>query len=62
MAGIAENLAMNHVFYGDANKINTDLANYMAVTKDDIMQAAQKYLKPDNRVVLYYLPKPNEQQ
>jgi predicted Zn-dependent peptidase len=62
MSGIAENLAMNHVFFGDANKINTKLEHYLAVNKEDILRAAQNYLNPDNRVVLYYLPKGNEEK
>ena len=60
MAGIAESLASNHMFFGDANLINTKIDKYMAVSKEDIQKAAQKYLNIDNRVVLYYLPKTQE--
>jgi predicted Zn-dependent peptidase len=57
IAGIAENLADNHVYYGDANRVNTLLDNYLKVTREDILRVAQTYLKQDARVVLYYLPK-----
>jgi len=57
IAGIAESLANYEMYYGDANLINTELERYMAVTREDIRAAAQKYFTPDNRVVLYYLPK-----
>ena len=60
MAGIAESLATFHVFFGDANLINTEIENYLAVTKEDIQNAARKYLVKNNRVVLYYLPKPQD--
>lgn len=55
--GIAGSLAEYHVYYGDANLINTEINRYMKVTRDDIKKAANKYLKKENRVVLYYLPK-----
>lgn len=61
MAGIAENLANYKMYYGDANLINTEIERYMRVTKEDIQMAALKYFSPVNRVVLYYLPKPNQQ-
>ncbi|MEQ6167883.1 MULTISPECIES: pitrilysin family protein [unclassified Ekhidna] len=60
--GIAESLADYHVYYGDANLINSEIDRYMAVTKDDIKRVAKKYLTPDNRVTLYYLPKSAQQK
>ncbi len=55
--GKAVELAMYHLFFGDANLINTELARYMKVTREDIRRVAQQYLKTDSRTVLYYLPK-----
>lgn len=57
IAGIAENLANNHVYYGSANLVNNELQNYLKVTREDIQRVAQKYLTQDARVILHYLPK-----
>lgn len=57
--GIAENLANYHVYYGDANLINTEIDRYMKVTREDLKRVANKYFRTDNRVVLHYLPKAN---
>jgi zinc protease len=57
IAGIAETLADYHVYFGDANLINTEIERYMKVTREDIKRVANKYLDPNKRVVLYYLPK-----
>jgi predicted Zn-dependent peptidase len=62
MAGISESLATYHTFYGDANLINTEIEKYLAVKPEDIIDVAKKYLVPENRVVLYYLPKEQEPQ
>ena len=59
MAGIAESLANYHIYFGDANLINTEVNRYLAVTKEDIRNAAKKYYTKENRTVLYFL---NEQQ
>ena len=56
MAGIAESLANYHVYFNDANLINTEIEKYRAVTREDLQAAAKKYLTEQNRVVLYYLP------
>ena len=58
VAGIAGSLASYHVLLGDANLINTEIERYNNVTIEDINRVAEKYLSNDNRVVLYYLPKP----
>lgn len=57
MAGIAESLADNEVYFGDANLINTELDKYNKVSREDVLSVAKKYLNKDNRVVLYYIPK-----
>jgi predicted Zn-dependent peptidase len=56
VSGIAETLAYNYIFRGDTDLINTELENYMQVTREDINAAARKYLVRENRVTLYYLP------
>jgi len=57
----ANNLARYYTYFGDASMINSELEKYMAVTREDIKQVANKYFKADNRVVLYYLPKSQKQ-
>ena len=57
MDGIAESLANYYLFYKNTNLINEEIKRYLAVTKEDIMNAAKKYYNKENRVTLYYLPK-----
>ena len=56
IASRTTNLANYHLIYNDANLINTEIDRYMAVSREDIREAARKYLRENNRVVLYYLP------
>lgn len=58
---LAENLANYHVYFGDANLINTEIERYKKVTKEDLKAVANKYLNKENRVVLHYLPKSQNQ-
>jgi predicted Zn-dependent peptidase len=58
VAGIAESLANYHMYFGDANLINTEIEKYYAITKQDLVNAAKKYYTKDNRVVLYFLNDP----
>ncbi|MFI5196372.1 MAG: M16 family metallopeptidase [Chitinophagales bacterium] len=55
--GVASNLATYYTFQGNANLINTELERYKKVTRDDIKRVANKYLTTQNRLVVYYLPK-----
>lgn len=57
VAGIAESLANYETYFGDANLINTEIERYRKVTRQDLLNVANKYLVKDNRVVLYYVPK-----
>lgn len=60
IAGIAENLADYHVYYGDADLVNTELQKYLSVTREDIQRVAKKYLTQDSRIILHYLPKESD--
>ena len=52
----AEMFADNYTYFKDASRINKQLENYSTLTREDLRNAAKKYLNKNNRVVLYYLP------
>jgi predicted Zn-dependent peptidase len=54
--GIAASLAESHVLNGDTNLINKEIDIYRGITREDIRNAAKKYLNPNQRVILNYLP------
>ena len=55
--GIAQSLSQYYIFFKNTNLINTEINNYLSVTKEDLKNAANKYFQKENRTVLYYLPK-----
>lgn len=59
VAGIAENLAQNKMYFGNTELINKQMEIYMSITREDIQRVAKKYLTQDNRIILHYLPKAN---
>lgn len=61
MVSIAESLANYYTYFGNTNLINTEIENIKKVTREDIRRVAQEYFTPDNRVVLFYLPKQQNQ-
>jgi zinc protease len=61
--GIAENLSNGYTFdHKNTNEINEELKVIKSITREEIRDAAKKYLNTNQRLVLYYLPgKPKAQ-
>ena len=58
MLGVAENLAEGYTFHNkNTNYINEELNEVRKITREDIQNAAKKYLNKNQQVVIYYLPK-----
>jgi predicted Zn-dependent peptidase len=57
IVSLADKFSNLKIFYNDCNKINNEVANYMKITKEDIVKAANLYLNNEQRVNLNYLPK-----
>jgi predicted Zn-dependent peptidase len=56
ISGIANSLARYYMLYGDTNLINNEIDIYRSITREEIQAVAQKYLQPNQRLVLEYLP------
>ena len=54
--GIASNLASFYLLYGDVNLINTEIEMYHSITREEIREVAKKYLNPNQRLILDYVP------
>ncbi len=60
--GIAENLASYYMLYGDVNLINTEPEIYRTITREEIRDVAKKYLNPNQRLLLDYVPSQDKAQ
>ena len=60
--GIAENLAKFHMLYGDVNLINSEIDLYHSITREEIRDVAKKYLNPNQRLILDYVPSTDQSQ
>ena len=54
--GIANSLARYNVLFGDTNLINTEIDIYRSITREEIRDVTKKYLNPNQRLILEYLP------
>lgn len=54
--GIAASLVTYNVLFGDTNLINNEIEIYRNITREDIKRVANEYLKPNQRIVINYLP------
>ncbi|MFC7356411.1 M16 family metallopeptidase [Jejudonia soesokkakensis] len=56
MQGIASSLATYYMLYEDVDLINKEIDIYRSITREEIRDAVKKYLNPNQRVLLNYLP------
>ena len=61
MSGIANSLASYYLLHDNVNLINERLDIYKSITKEEIRDVANKYLKKDSRAVIDYLPESAKQ-
>jgi zinc protease len=61
IAGIANSLARYHMLYGDVNLINNEIDIYRSITREEIKTVANKYLNPNQRLILEYLPESDQE-
>ena len=60
--GIANSLARYYMLYDDTNLVNTEIDIYRSITREEIKDVANKYLNPNQRLVLEYLPETKENE
>jgi predicted Zn-dependent peptidase len=60
--GVAENLATFYLLYGDVNLINTEIEIFRSITREEIRDIAKKYLNPNQRLILDYVPAKDKAQ
>lgn len=58
--GIANSLARYHMLYGDTSLINNEIDIYRSISREEIQDVANKYLNPNQRLILEYLPESKE--
>lgn len=60
--GIAGSLATYYMLYGDTDLINEEIEIYRSITREEMKEVANKYLKPNQRAVIDYLPGEAQEQ
>lgn len=54
--GVAHSLATYYMLYKDVNLINTEMDIYRSISREEIREAAKKYLNDNQRLVVEYGP------
>jgi len=57
IVSLADKFSYLKTFFNDCEKINFEIIDYLSVSKEDLVNTANKYLNPEQRLVLNYLPK-----
>lgn len=55
--GIANTLADSYLLKGNTNLINEEINIFRSITREDLRNAARKYLNSNQRAIINYLPK-----
>ncbi|MFI1745003.1 M16 family metallopeptidase [Thalassobellus sediminis] len=58
--GIANSLARYYLLYNDVNLINDQINIYRSITREEIQAAVKKFLNPNQRIIIDYLPEIKE--
>ena len=53
---VAEAVQFAAMFLGGADRFNSDIARYEAVTLEDVKRVARTFLRPDNMLSLVIVP------
>ena len=59
--GVANSLARYYMLYGDISLINYEIDIYRSITREEIKAVANKYLNPNQRLILEYLPESGQE-
>ncbi|UCF36425.1 MAG: insulinase family protein [Acidobacteriota bacterium] len=57
---VGEMLAQYTSYYGDPDKVNSELENYLSVTREDIQECVRSFLKNRNRTLIIVEPRGEE--
>ena len=49
------------MLYDNVNLINNEIDIYRSITREEMRDVAKKYLNPNQRLILEYLPKKDDQ-
>jgi predicted Zn-dependent peptidase len=49
------------MLYGDISLINTEIDIFRSITREEIRKVAKKYLNPNQRLILNYLPESSKE-
>lgn len=57
--GIAESLATAYTYLKDTDFVNQSMEKFSQFTKEQVLEIAKKYVDPNQKISIYYLPKQN---
>jgi predicted Zn-dependent peptidase len=59
--GVANSLARYYMLYGDISLINNEIEIFRSITREELKEVANKYLNPNQRLILEYLPESDQE-